>query len=80
MRAARGWRRKERQSALVTLVDGASMTGVLWDLRGPVVLREARLLADVGGAPLESPTRLDGEVIIDFSRIEWVQIAAPPAV
>lgn len=80
MRAARGWRNRQKQRALVTLVDGASLTGILWETVGPVVLRDTTLLADVGGAPLQSPTKLDGEVIIDFARIEWVQIAAAPAV
>lgn len=77
MRAGRGWRRLIRERALVTLVDRAQLTGVVWDTNGLLVLRDATLLADVGGEALKSPARLDGEVIIDLARIDWVQVAAP---
>lgn len=77
---ARRWRRLTRQRALVTLLDGASLHGILWETADPIVLRDTTLLADVGGKPLESPTKLDGEVIIDFARVAWVQIATPAAV
>jgi hypothetical protein len=73
---ARGWRRYVRRRILVTTIDRAVFVGILWDGRGPIVLRDARLVAEAGAA-LASPTPLDGEVIIDFDRVAWVQ--APPA-
>lgn len=54
---------------MVNLTSGSAIEGVLWDERGPlIVLRDAALHADGGSAPL------DGEVVIDRSRIDFVQV------
>lgn len=66
------WRRTAvRRRVVVNLADKA-FNGVLWAKRGPLlVLRDAKLLQ--AGAP-EVP--VDGEVIIERSRIEFIQVLA----
>lgn len=55
---------------VVNLIGGSAMDGVLWDERGAlVVLRDVRMLVQGGGA---SP--VDGEVVIERSRIDFVQV------
>lgn len=54
---------------LVNLTSGSAIDGILWDERGDLlVLRDANLHADGGSAPL------DGEVIIERTRIDFVQV------
>lgn len=55
---------------MVNLTTGSAIQGVLWDDRGPlVVLKDAQLHVDGGNhAPL------DGEVVIERDRIEFVQV------
>lgn len=56
---------------MVNLTTGAAIEGVLWGDRGPlVVLRDARLHNEGGSAPL------DGEVVIERTRIEFVQVVS----
>lgn len=56
---------------VVNLTTGAAIEGVLWDERGPViVLRDARLHNEGGTAPL------DGEVIVERARIDFVQVVS----
>ena len=57
---------------MVNLTSGSAIQGVLWDERGPlIVLRDARLHVDGGN---QAP--LDGEVIIERSRIDFVQVVS----
>lgn len=54
---------------LVNLLSGSAIEGVLWDDRGPlIVLKDAHLHTEGGSAPL------DGEVVIERDRIDFVQI------
>jgi hypothetical protein len=56
---------------VVNLTTGAAIEGILWDERGPlIVLRDARLHNEGGTAPL------DGEVIIERDRIDFVQVVS----
>jgi hypothetical protein len=56
---------------VVNLTTGAAIEGVLWDEKGAlIVLRDARLHNEGGSAPL------DGEVIIERDRIEFVQVVS----
>lgn len=56
---------------LVNLVTGSAIDGILWGDKGPlIVLRDANLHNEGGSAPL------DGEVIIERERIEFVQVVA----
>lgn len=56
---------------MVNLLSGSAIDGVLWDDRGPlVVLKDAHLHSEGGTAPL------DGEVVIDRARIDFVQVVS----
>jgi hypothetical protein len=57
---------------IVNLADKA-FAGILWARRGSLlVLRDAELFQ-----PGAEPARLDGEVVIERSRVEFIQIPAP---
>jgi hypothetical protein len=59
-----------RHRAFVNLVDGTTVEGVLWRNRGAyLVLRESRLHGPEG-----APVPVDGEVVIDRSRVQFVQL------
>lgn len=66
------WRRTAvRRRVVVNLADKA-VDGVLWAKRGPLlVLRDAKLLH--AGAP---PVPVDGEIVIERSRVEFIQVLA----
>lgn len=66
------WRRTAlRRRVVVNLCDKA-FTGVLWAKRGPLlVLRGAELL-EAG----RSPQPLDGEIVIERARVEFIQVVA----
>ncbi len=54
---------------MVNLDDGTALSGVLWEDRKPLlVLRDARLRANSQVAPL------DGDVVVDYARILFVQV------
>lgn len=59
-----------RATVVVNLVDGRAIKGVLWSRRGRLlVLRNAQLF-DHSQAP---PVAVDGEVIIERDRIDFIQ-------
>lgn len=64
------WRRTAvRKRVIVNLADKA-FEGVLWAKRGPLlVLRDATLMQH--GA---QDTSLDGEVVVERSRVEFIQV------
>jgi hypothetical protein len=64
------WRRTAlRRRVVVNLADKA-FTGVLWAKRGPLlVLRDAALL-EAG----RDPQRMDGDVVIERTRVEFMQV------
>lgn len=66
------WRRTAvRKRVVVNLADKA-FSGILWAKRGPlVVLRDAELL-EAGRA--SQP--IDGEIVIERSRVEFIQVLA----
>lgn len=67
----RNYKTTVSQRVVVNLTTGAAIDGVLWDERGPlIVLRDARLHNEGGTAPL------DGEVIIERDRIDFVQVVS----
>lgn len=56
---------------MVNLLSGSAIDGVLWDDRGVlIVLKDANLHSEGGTAPL------DGEVVIDRARIDFVQVVS----
>ena len=59
-----------RRRVVVSLVDDQALTGILWRRhRRLMVLRSAELVA-----PGREPVRMDGDVVIERDRINWVQI------
>ncbi|HEY6117177.1 MAG TPA: hypothetical protein VI172_14590 [Candidatus Dormibacteraeota bacterium] len=66
------WRRTAvRKRVMVNLADKA-FSGVLWAKRGPLlVLRDVQLL-EAG----RQPQRVDGEVVIERSKVEFTQVLA----
>ncbi|HLL68821.1 MAG TPA: hypothetical protein VK453_24370 [Micromonosporaceae bacterium] len=61
-----------RARVLVNLVDGRAFDAVLLAKRGPLlVLADARLLE-----PGADPTAVDGEVIVERSRVAFIQVRA----
>lgn len=56
---------------VVNLVGGSAIDGVLWQDRGPlIVLKDANVHNEGGSAPL------DGEVVIERTRIDFVQVVS----
>lgn len=70
------WRRTAlRRRVLVNLRTDKAFSGIIWSKRGSlVVLRDAAILES--GRP---PVAMDGEVVIERSNIDFVQVL-PPAV
>lgn len=66
------WRRTAvRKRVLVNLADKA-FSGILWAQRGPLlVLRDAELLE-----PGRAAQPMDGEVVIERTRVEFTQVLA----
>lgn len=65
------WRRTAlRKRVVVNLADKA-FAGVLWAKRGPLlVLRDVTLME-----PGAADTALDGEVVVERSRVDFIQVA-----
>lgn len=65
------WRRTAvRKRVLVNLTTEKAFRGVLWARRGPLlVLRGAELL-EAGRAPVP----MDGEVVVERHRVDFVQV------
>ena len=66
------WRRTAvRRRVVVNLADRA-FAGILWAQRGPLlVLRDAQLLE-----PGAQPQPVDGELVVERLRVEWVQVVS----
>jgi hypothetical protein len=66
------WRRTAvRRRVVVNLADKA-FSGVLWARRGPLlVLRDVQLLEVA-----RPPQPIDGEIVIERARVEFVQVLA----
>ncbi len=69
----RVWARRlmVRRRVVVNLVGDRAVTGVLWSRRGGfLVLKDAQLLE-----PGAQPVTMDGDVLIERDRVEFVQAA-----
>lgn len=64
------WRRTAvRKRVVVNLDSGTAISGILWASRGPLlVIRDATL-----HTPEATPRSVDGEIVIERSRVEFVQ-------
>lgn len=62
-----------RRTVMVSLVDGRALRGVLWSRAGGlIVLKNAELIE-----PANPPVPMDGEVVIERGRIDFVQVLSP---
>lgn len=65
------WRRTAlRKRVVVNLADKA-FSGVLWAKRGPLLVLRDAVLMQHGAAD----TPMDGEVVIERARVEFIQVA-----
>ena len=66
-----GWRRWPiHEHVLVNLDDGRAFDGVMVGRRGPLLmLRQAQLIE-----PGSQPIAVDGEVIVERSRVSFIQV------
>ncbi|GGJ86850.1 hypothetical protein GCM10011583_18040 [Streptomyces camponoticapitis] len=66
------WRRTAvRKRVVVNLADKA-FDGVLWAKRGPLLVLRDAILLEAG----REPQRIDGEIVIERSRVEFMQVLA----
>ena len=68
------WRRNVvRRSVIVNLKSGRTFRGILWKQAGPlIVLRQAEML-EMGRQPMP----VDGEVVIERTEVEFMQVTFP---
>jgi hypothetical protein len=65
-----GWRRTAVRKRVIVNLEDRAFAGILWAQRGPLlVLRSAEMLQQ--GVPA---TPMDGEVVIERSRVEFIQV------
>lgn len=66
------WARRTalRRRVLVNVDGSKAMRGILWQRRGRLVVLRDVVLIEPGAQPVD----LDGDVVIDRDRIEWVQV------
>ncbi|MGK5729716.1 hypothetical protein [Streptomyces sp. URMC 124] len=66
------WRRTAVRKRVVVNLSDKAFAGVLWAQRGPLlVLRDVELL-EAG----REPQRVDGEVVVERTRVEFTQVLA----
>ncbi len=68
-----GYRRTAvRRRVVVNLTSGRAFEGILWAQRGPLlVLRDATM-----HEPRLPPAPVDGEVVVERSKVEFMQVTA----
>ena len=72
----RAWRALVRTRVMVNLTTGTVFDGILWQARGGLlVLREASIHEPRGERPWR---KVDGEVVLEVSRVEFVQVVPTP--
>lgn len=60
------------RSVIVNLSSGQAFQGVLWRKRGPLLTLRNVTLLERGGS-----TRVDGEVVIERNRVDFIQVLTP---
>lgn len=60
----------ERRNVIVNLTSSRAFVGVLWAKRGPLIVLRNVTMHDPGAAP----AAVDGEVVIERDRIEFIQV------
>ena len=72
-RLSRHVRERLHRTVVVTLVDGGVLTGVLWDDDGNgIVLRDAQIHEGT------APVAMDGEVLLQWPKIRYIQVDPRP--
>lgn len=59
-----------RRRVMVNLVDGKAVSGVLWARRGRLLVLKDATLHEPGA----EPTTVDGEVLVERHRVDFVQV------
>lgn len=61
-----------RKRVVVNLIGERAFTGILWAQRGPLyVLRDVTM-----HEPGTDPARVDGEVVVERDRVEFIQVVS----
>lgn len=55
---------------IVNLTTGTAFAGILWDQRGDVVVLRGAALLEAG----REPVPVDGDVLIERARVDYVQV------
>jgi hypothetical protein len=69
------WKPYIRRSVVVNLKDNTAFRGILWDQRGPLLILRRATMHEHGQA-----TPVDGEVVLERSAIQFLQILPSPEV
>ena len=65
------WHALMRRRVLIVTSHDITIEGILWTRRGPLMLlKDARVFVTPGNPP----TQVDGEMVIERDRIEWMQV------
>lgn len=65
------WRRTAVRKRVVVNLSDKAFAGVLWAKRGPLLVLKDATLMQHGAAD----TPMDGEVLIERARVEFIQVA-----
>ncbi|MCX4801776.1 hypothetical protein OG594_08945 [Streptomyces sp. NBC_01214] len=65
------WRRTALRKRVVVNLTDKAFAGVLWAKRGPLLVLRDAVLMQHGAAD----TPMDGEVVIERARVEFIQVA-----
>lgn len=66
------WRRTAVRKRVVVNLQDKAFAGVLWAKRGPLLVLKDSVLMQHGAAD----TPLDGEVLVERSRVDFIQVLA----
>lgn len=64
------WRRTAVRKRVVVNLSDKAFTGILWAKRGPLLVLKDVVLMQHGAAD----TPMDGEVIVERSRVDFIQV------
>lgn len=64
----------EFRQVIVNLKSGTSLKGIVWENRTPlIIIKDVALLSD-RGQPSKQPTKVDGEVVVWTTDIDFIQV------
>lgn len=66
----RAWKRWVRKRAVVNLVTGTAISGVLFEQAGPLLVMKEATVHEAGAEPLQA----DGELLVELSKVDYIQI------